>query len=58
MLAIRQDEKSKKKLNLVVIHFPFFSSWKLLLKWFFFCNLNVKLPDVRLMLEELKLCII
>lgn len=73
MHAIRHDEKSKKKLNLVVIHFSILLSFgKLLLKCFFLpfffslslslsffcCNLNGKPPDVCLMLEEPELCII
>lgn len=56
MHAIRHDEKSKKKLHLVVMHFHSSFPWKITSEVFFFYNLNVKPPDVCLMLEEPRLC--
>lgn len=38
-----------------ILHFPSFSPY---LSHFFCCNLNGKLPDVWLMLEVLRICII
>lgn len=59
MSAIRQDENLKEiKFSCNTFSILFLEKITTEVRNFSPCNLNVKLPDVCLMLEESKLCII